>query len=66
MIDIGVKDANGDARRDARLSYHAYKKIFEDKANVFYNTMDGNIQQQVGKEINKYNDLYSNNRIELK
>jgi len=66
MIDIGVKDANADARRDARLSYHAYKKIFEEKANVFYNTMDANIQQQVDKEINKFNDIYSNNRFESK
>lgn len=28
--------------------------------------MDGNIQQQIDKETNKYNSLYSNNRIELK
>lgn len=28
--------------------------------------MDGNVQQQIDKETNKYRDLYSNNRIELK
>lgn len=66
MIEYGVKDANNEGRSNARLCFHAYNNIFEDRGNILYNSLDNNVQILIDKDSTKFVENFSGRRFELK